>query len=131
MLYKEQIAKLKLLTSLVSTYYDIDIHMDNKSAVKLKLYNQRMHDLRPDNISNHVKSRSSFYGLYMLTNKNEKTKYLLRHLQKKFRSETASSTALQENVDNIFAINKQKDNLILEMQREIDNQLVLKDEIRF
>ena len=89
--------------------------MDNKSAVKLKLYNQRMHDLRPNNISSHVKSRSSFYGLYMLTNKNEKTKYLLRHLQKKFRSETASSAALQQGVDNMFAVNKQKDSLMKEM----------------
>ena len=90
--------------------------MDNKTSVKLKLYRERMSHLKPDLISNHVKDRSSFYGLYMLTNKNEKTKFLLRNLQKKFRNDTARTTTLQENVDHIYEVEKQKDSLISQMQ---------------
>ena len=110
-LYSETWQKLEVLSNLIKEY-NCEISMDSVSSVKLKLYNQRIQNLKPNNIASLVKERSSFYGIYMLNNKNEKSKCLLRHLQKQIKNEFTSTAALRANVDQIFEIEKQKERLI-------------------
>jgi len=84
--YAEQEAKYKTLTDLMETY-DEPLVLDPIDQLKHDLYLRRVEQDTPTKIAGEIRKFQSFYEVYMLHNKNEKQKALIKNLEAKFQEE--------------------------------------------
>lgn len=77
--YAEQEAKYKILNDLMETYNE-PLIFDPIDQLKHDLYKRRLEQNTPSKIASEIRKFQSFYEVYMLHNKNEKQKALIKNL---------------------------------------------------